>query len=415
MKAEIISIGTELLLGQITDTNAPYLASELPLLGIDLYWISQVGDNRNRLVDALKRACDRSDIIITTGGLGPTEDDITREAIAEMLGEELRVDPEIERWIREIFNKLGYEMPECNIKQANLIPSARAISNLRGTAPGWWVENEGRIILAMPGPPGEMKQMWETGVRPELKRRLGSEVIVSRTIKTLGLAEARVDELVRPLLASTNPTLAVYSKLDGIQLRLTAKDRDKEKARINIVRAEERLHDILGETIWGYDADTLEELVGSMLRERKLSLATMESCTGGLLASTITDVPGSSDYFKGGFVAYTAQMKASFGVDATLLAEYGTVSAEVAAAMARAARLKAEADIGIGITGVAGPAEVEGKPVGTVHIAIGTGQSSTSLSVRYPPRRHEVKRRAAYSALFKLRQLLLNREQTDLR
>jgi len=245
-------------------------------------------------------------------------------------------------------------------------------------------------------------------VEPELKRRLGDQVIVSRTIKTLGLAEARVDELVSPLLASTNPTLAVYSKLDGIQLRLTAKDRDKERARANIARVEEQLQGILGATIWGYDDDTLEEIVGSMLRERKLSLATMESCTGGLLASTITDVPGSSDYFKGGFVAYTAQMKAAFGVDATLLAKYGTVSAEAASAMAKAARSMAEADIGIGITGVAGPAEVEGKPVGTVHIAIDGEQVGTSLSARYPPRRHEVKRRAAYSALFKLRQLLLN-------
>jgi len=241
MKAEIISIGTELLLGQITDTNATYLASELPLLGIDLYWISQVGDNRSRLVDALKGACDRSDIILTTGGLGPTEDDITREAIAEMLGEELSVDPEIEQWIRGIFSKLGYEMPERNIKQANLIPSARAIANLRGSAPGWWVENEGRMILAMPGPPGEMRQMWKTEVRPELKRRLSGEVIVSRTIKTLGLAEARVDELVSPLLASTDPTLAVYAKLDGIQLRLTTKNRVRAKAEETISQAEEQL------------------------------------------------------------------------------------------------------------------------------------------------------------------------------
>jgi nicotinamide-nucleotide amidase len=408
MKAEIISIGTELLLGQITDTNATYLASELPLLGIDLYWISQVGDNRSRLVDALKRACDRSDIILTTGGLGPTEDDITREAIAEMLGEELSVDPEIEQWIRGIFSKLGYEMPERNIKQANLIPSARAIANLRGSAPGWWVENEGRMILAMPGPPGEMRQMWETEVRPELKCRLGDAVIVSRTIKTLGLAEAKVDELVSPLLASTDPTLAVYAKLDGIQLRLTTKNRVRAKAEETISRAEEQLRIILGDTIWGYDEDTLEELVGSMLKERNLSLATMESCTGGLLASTITDVPGSSDYFKGGFIAYTAEMKAALGIDTGLLAEYGTVNPETAAAMAKAARLRLEADIGIGITGVAGPAEVEGKPVGTVHLAIDAERKITSLSVRYPPRRHEVKRRAVYSTLFKLRQLLLD-------
>lgn len=406
MKAEIISIGTEILLGQIADTNAPYLASQLPLLGIDLYWISQVGDNRARLLDTLKRAHDRSDLIITSGGLGPTEDDITRDAIAELLGEKMTVDPEIEQWIRAIFQKLGYEMPECNIRQANLIPSARAIANPLGTAPGWWVERDGRTILAMPGPPGEMKRMWEHEIRPVLKRRLQGDVIISRTIKTMGLAEARVDELVSPLLASANPTLAVYAKLDGIQLRLTAKDRVRAKADEAIAQAEARLQDILGPTIWGYDEETLEDLVGNMLRQRGLTLATMESCTGGLLASIITDVPGSSDYFVGGLVAYTADMKAAFGVEAALLAEHGTVSPEVAAAMARAARSRLGANIGAGLTGVAGPSEVEGKPVGTVHIAIDSDRGSASLSVRYPPRRHEVKRRAAYSTLFKLRQML---------
>lgn len=410
MKAEIISIGTELLLGQITDTNAPYLASELPLLGIDLYWITQVGDNRIRLVDALKRAYDRSDIIIATGGLGPTEDDVTREAIAELLGEEMRVDPELEQWLRVMFQKIGYEMPERNIKQANLIPSARAIPNLQGTAPGWWVEHEGKVILAMPGPPGEMKQMWEKEIRPKLKQKLSGEVIISRTIKTLGLTEAKVDEMVSPLLTSTNPTLAVYAKLDGIQLRLTAKDRERTKAEEMIAQAEERLQNILGWAIWGYDEDTLEDLVGAMLREKGLSLATMESCTGGLLASIITDVPGSSDYFKGGLVAYSAQMKTAFGVDAALLARQGTVDPEVTAAMAQAARLRLEADIGIGITGVAGPAEVEEKPVGTVHIAIDAEGKRSSLSVLYPPRRHEIKRRAVFSALFKLRQFLLDWE-----
>jgi nicotinamide-nucleotide amidase len=406
MKAEVISIGTELLLGQITDTNAPYLASQLPQLGIDLYWISQVGDNRARLVEALKRAYDRSDLIIASGGLGPTEDDVTREAIADLLGEELSIDPDAERWIRSIFDKLGYEMPERNLRQAQLIPSARTVANPLGTAPGWWVEHESKTILALPGPPSEMKRMWEFEIRPVLERRLGGEIIVSRTIKTLGLGEAKVDELVSPLLASTNPTLAVYAKLDGIHLRLTAKDRARAKAEEAIAAAEARLEEILGDTIWGHDEETLEGLVGGMLRQRGLTLATMESCTGGLLANIITDVPGSSDYFMGGLVAYTAEMKAAFGVDRALLAEHGTVSAEVAQAMADAARGKLGVDIGVGITGVAGPSEIEGKPVGTVHIAIASERGGISLSVRYPPRREDVKRRAAYSTLFKLRQLL---------
>jgi len=410
MKAEIISTGTELLLGQITDTNSPYLASELPLLGIDLFWITQVGDNRSRIVEALRRAWGRSDIIIVTGGLGPTEGDITREAIAESLGEEMRVDPGLERGIRAIFDKLGYQMPECNIRQANLIPSAQAITNSRGTAPGWWVEREGKVILALPGPPWELKQMWEVEVKPRLRQRLGGEVIVSRTIKTMGLAEARLNEMVGPLLCSTNPTLALYAKIDGIQLRLTAKAPERAKAEETIAAMERRLHDIIGFAIWGFDDDTMEGLVGSLLREKKLTLATMESCTGGLLASTITDVPGSSDYFRGGQVAYSAQMKAAFGVDAGLLERDGTVSPDVASAMARAARLRMQADIGIGVTGVAGPSEIEGKPVGTVHIAVDGERRRNSLSIRYPPSRAEVKRRAVYSALFKLRQLLLEWE-----
>lgn len=406
MKAEIISIGTELLLGQITDTNAPYLASELPALGIDLYWITQVGDNHSRLIGALKQACDRSDIIVVTGGLGPTEDDITREAIAEMLGEDPSVDPELESQLRGMFQKLGYEMPERNIKQAHLIPSARAIPNTRGTAPGWWVEHEGKTILAMPGPPGEMKQMWEEQIRPGLRRRLDREIILSRTIKTLGLTEAKVDEMVSPLLSSANPTLAVYAKPDGIHLRLTAKAGEQARAENTIAEAEDRLRVILGEAIWGYDDDTMEALVGAVLAERRLSLATMESCTGGLLASTITDVPGSSDYFKGGLVTYSAQIKAAFGVDASLLERVGTVDAETAAAMAQAVRVRLEADIGIGVTGVAGPAEIEGKPVGTVHIAIEVEGKISPFSYVFPPRRHEVKRRAVFAALFKLRQLL---------
>ena len=408
MKAEIISTGTELLLGQITDTNSPYLAAELPPLGIDLYWITQVGDNQSRIVEALSRAWKRSDIVILTGGLGPTGGDITREAIAEFLGEEMRLDPQIVDGLKTMFCKLGVEMPQRNIKQANIIPSACAIPNAVGTAPGWWAEREGKIILALPGPPWEMQRMWSKEMKPRLEQKLSGEVIISRIIKTAGIPEAKLDEMVSPLLSSANPTLALYAKMDGIQLRLTAKSHERAKAEEMISQAESRLKTILGQAIWGFDDDILEVLIGNMLRERRLSLATMESCTGGLLASTITDVPGSSDYFKGGLVAYSAQTKAAFGVDAKLLAQKGTVDPDVVAAMAKAARLKLEADIGIGITGVAGPAEVEGKPVGTVYIAIDAGKKKSSFSALYWPRRPEVKRRAVVSALFKLRQLLLN-------
>lgn len=407
MKAEIISIGTEILLGQITDTNASYLAGQLPLLGIDLYWASQVGDNRRRLVEVMQRAWGRSQLTITTGGLGPTEDDLTREAIAEVLGEEMTVDPALEQELREFFRRISYEMPDRNIKQATLIPSAQAIPNPRGTAPGWWVEREGRILVAMPGPPQEMQRMWEREVLPRLRTKAEAGVILSTTFKTFGLSEAGVDELISALLSSANPTLAVYAKPEGIQIRLTAKARESEEAKRLMAPMEARVREILGERIWGTDDDTLEGVVGELLTGKRLSLATMESCTGGLLASVLTDAPGSSAYFRGGLVAYSNEMKSAWGVDAKLIEERGAVSPEVAQAMATAARLKLGADIGIGITGVAGPTEIEGKPAGTIYIAIDDGRKRRLISGNYPPRRPDVKRWAALAALFELRRALL--------
>jgi len=407
MKAEIISIGTELLLGQITDTNASFLASKLPEIGIDLLWVTQVGDNLERMKECLGRARNRSDLVLTTGGLGPTEDDLTREAIAALMGEEPRVDPELEQGLREFFSRRGYQMPESNIKQATIIPSAQVIPNPRGTAPGWWVERDGKVIIAMPGPPSEMQRMWEKEVSQRLRQKI-PEIILSRTLKTYLLAEAAVGELVSPYLSSTNPTLAVYAKPDGIQLRLTAKAENKERAAQMIAQLEERVRALLGDVIWGCDDETLESVVGALLTEKGLSLAAMESCTGGLLASTITDVPGSSNYFKGGLVAYTNEVKIYYGVDAALLERHGAISPEVACAMAEAARHRLGADIGVGITGVAGPDAVEGKPVGTVHIAIDNGKEKNLIRGTYPPLRHEVKRRATYHALFELRRTLLS-------
>jgi nicotinamide-nucleotide amidase len=407
MKAEIISIGTELLLGEITDTNASYIASQLPLLGIDLYWVSQVGDNLGRMKEILEQAWGRSDLILTTGGLGPTEDDLTREAIAAILGEELKVDPELERQLREFFSSLGFQMPESNIKQATLIPSAEAIPNPRGTAPGWWVECQEKLLIAMPGPPSEMQRMWQKEVSPRLQQRLGHEIILSRTLKTFGYSEAAVGEMVSPLLSATNPSLAVYAKPDGIHLRLTAKAGRKEEAEQMIAKREEGIRSLFRESIWGSDEETLEGMVGALLSEKGLTLATMESATGGLLASMITDAPGSSAYFKGGLVAYIDEAKISHGVDPALIVQHGAISPEVAGAMAEAARAKLGADIGVGVTGLADPTEGEEKPIETAHIAIDDGKNKRVIPGIYPPLRPEVKRRAAYHVLFELRRTLL--------
>jgi nicotinamide-nucleotide amidase len=409
MKAEIISIGTEILLGELLDTNANYLAARLPALGIDLHWTTQVGDNLDRLTEVFRRAWERSDLTLASGGLGPTEDDVTREAIAAALAEPLSVQPDLEAQLRAFFTSRGILMPESNVKQAALIPSARAIANPRGTAPGWWVEREGRILVAMPGPPPELERMWEVEVAPRLTALVGGGVIVSRTLKTAGIGEGNVDEMVSPLLKSKNPTIGVYAKADGVHLRLTAKAATADEARSLIAPVEDEARHILGQAIWGADNDTLEGAAGALLKERGLTLATMESCTGGLLASTITDAAGSSAYYQGGFVSYTAEMKVALGVDAGIVARHGVVSAEVAQDMARACRQRLGADIGVGITGVAGPDPLEGKPPGTVHIGLDDGAAPQSVSYVFTQGRAAVKRRAVTTALALLRRALLTR------
>lgn len=408
MKAEILSIGTEILLGEIIDTNAAYIASRLPAIGIDLYYKSVVGDNFDRLRETIQRAWDRSDVVICTGGLGPTEDDLTREAICAVLGEEPHVDAALEADLRAFFERRGYAMPESNVKQCWLIPSGRAIPNPRGTAPGWWVERAGKVIVAMPGPPTEMNRMWDSEVSPELRRRSPDSVLITRTLKTTGIGEGTVDQMVSGLLKSTNPSIGIYARADGVHLRLAAKAREERDAWSLIHPVEEELRAILGPAIWGADDETFESIVGTLLREHDATLATMESCTGGLLAATLTDVPGSSLFFKDGLVSYQTETKIAWGVDAAIIEEHGVISAECAREMARVARERMGATVGVGITGVAGPDEQEGKPVGTIHIAVDpTWAPPQSISYVFPQGRAAVKRRAVTSALTLVRSVLL--------
>jgi nicotinamide-nucleotide amidase len=301
-------------------------------------------------------------------------------------------------------------MPERNIKQAWLIPSARPLPNPRGTAPGWWVERDSKIIIAMPGPPAEMTRMWEHEVVPELKRRNPGVVLITRTIKTSGIGEGSVDEMLSPLLKSTNPSIGIYARADGIHARIAAKAATEEEARELIRPVEEEVRRILGPAIWGVDSDTFESKIGEMLAEHGLTLAVMESCTGGLLADTITNVPGSSRYFRGGIVAYATDIKEQMGVDPAVIREHGVISTETALAMAAAARERLQADIGVGITGVAGPDPQDGAPVGQVHIAVddGSGAPQTTSYV-FAQSREAIKRRAVTQALHLLRRALLAR------
>src|SRR5579864_1235022 len=403
MRAEILSIGTELLLGQIVDTNANFLAQQLPPLGLDLYYVSQIGDNLARLSAAFRQALDRSDVIITSGGLGPTEDDLTREAIADVLGERPQVIPQLEAELREFFARRGRTMPERNVKQATLIPSAKVLPNPVGTAPGWWVEHDGRVIASMPGVPHEMHKMWEEQVQPRLAKRItGGGVIVSRTLKLIGIGESHAEEALGDLTRSLNPTLATYAKSDGIHLRLTAKSPAVAEAERLLDEFEPRVRSRVAEWVYGTEVDTFPMVVGQLLRERGLKLATAESATGGQLASLITEAPGASDYFVAGYVAYSAEAKAALGVSRSVLDQYGTVAQETTRALAAAARQTANADVAVATTGNAGPGASEDKPVGLLHTVVDLQGKQVSAETRYSTTRTEYKRRGALDALYLL-------------
>jgi len=408
VKAEIIAIGTEILLGDIVDTKSALIARQLPELGIDLNYKTVVGDNMGRITETFQRAWDRSDLIITTGGLGPTEDDMTREGICALLGEQPVVDEDLERRLRAFFEGRGYPMPPSNIKQAWLIPSCRAIDNPRGTAPGWWTEKDGRSIVSMPGVPGEMERMWNNEVRPELERRSDGQVLVTRTIKTVGIGEGSVDEMAKHLYGTPGIGIGTYARADGVHLRIGAKAATREEAWERIHPIEQEMEAIFGSAIWGKDDDTLEGSIGNMLIERRQTLGSMESCTGGLFASTITDVAGSSEYFLGGLVAYSTDLKLESGIAPEVVEEFGVISPETAIEMAKAARTRLGTDYGVGITGVAGPDPQEGKSPGTVHVAVaGPDGAMGNLSMSMNQGRQAVKRRAVTTALLLLRRALL--------
>lgn len=287
MKGEIISVGTELLLGTITDTNASYLGRELATLGIDNYYVSAVGDNLGRLVSTLARAWDRSDVIVMTGGLGPTEDDLTREAISELLQEPMVVQSDLERDLRAFFARRTVAMPERNVKQATLIRSARAIPNPVGTAPGWWVERDGRIIVTMPGVPSEMTRMWSLEVKPHLQERAGGIVIFSRTLKVIGIGESSVEEMLGDLIRSTAPTVATYAKRDGIHVRLTVKAPDPQTASSVIEPTEIEIRQRLGKAVYGVDEESLAQGTVRLLEHSRQSLAIVELGTAGALTAEL--------------------------------------------------------------------------------------------------------------------------------
>ena len=402
MHAEIVSIGTELLMGELVDTNSAFLASELAKLGIEVRWVTKVGDDPARLFEVIDRAFTRSDFTLTSGGLGPTSDDLTRETIARVFGEEMSVQDDLLAHLKSLFANRGFPMPETNIKQATLIPSAQAIPNPMGTAPGWWAERNGSVIAAMPGPPREIQRMWEREVAPRLKERNPGVAIVTRNLKTFGITEGGLDEMLSPLFKSENPQLGIYSKQDGIHLRSIATAATDAEARALIAPMEADIRRIIGDdAIWGLDDETPEGKAIALLRECGVTLGVMESFTGGLLLSNMADAEGGDKVLAGGAVVHSEEGLARQGVDAALIERHGVASPQVAEAMARAARSLFAADVGIGISPLAGDAS-DAAPAGASYIGFVADGRSASTSGRYPTRRLRIRSRAATHALLGL-------------
>ena len=406
MHAEIVSIGTEILMGEIVDTNSVLLASELAKVGIELRWVSKVGDDPDRLLDTVRRAYERSDITLTTGGLGPTSDDMTRETIARVLAEEMTVQDELLAHLKSQFAGRGAPMPRTNIKQATLIPSAETVPNPLGTAPGWWVESKGRIIIAMPGPPRELERMWSFEIAPRLRERNPGVTIVTRTLKTFGISEGGLNEMIAPLFDSANPRLGIYSRADGIHLRAIATADTDDRARDLIAPMEAEIRDIVGGAIWGEDDETPASRVATLLSQARATLGIMESFTGGLLASSLADIPGSGEFLRGGIIGRDSEVLKGQGVDPKLIERFGLVSPQVGEAMAESARTCFGADIGIGVTGVIPQPTATGGPVGESYTGYALEEGTSSITGRYPTQNLRVRSRAVTHALLGLIRLL---------
>lgn len=407
--AELIAVGTELLLGNIANTDAQMISQGLSQLGINVYYHTVVGDNPQRVRQAVDIARGRADILITTGGLGPTCDDLTKVAVAQAFGKELVYHEPSAQRIRERFAQRGTPVTENNFQQAMVPEGCTVLDNDWGTAPGVAFQADGTHVLMLPGPPRECAMMFRHRALPYLQK-LSDGVIASRTVKTFGIGESAAEALLRDLMnALHNPTLAPYAKPTGTELRITAHAPTREEALRLIAPVEEQVKAILGDKVIGVDVDSLEEVCFALLKDRGLTVGTAESCTGGLLAKLLTDLPGSSAVFRGGVVSYTNGVKAGLlGVPQDLLDRYGAVSPQVAEAMARGAKASLGCDIALSTTGVAGPdADDRGNPIGLVYLGLAWGDQCRVTEFRAGPvERERVRRQAAQTALDLLRRHL---------
>lgn len=406
LNAEIIAIGSEMLTPFRVDTNSLWLTERLNAMGIDVKLKTVVGDDEARLEETIRDAMKRSEIVISTGGLGPTEDDITRKIFARVLKRQLILEQEILDKVRARFTRRGIPMPEINARQALVINGAQVLYNNNGTAPGMLITEGKCTIVLLPGPPREMKPIFDDSVAPVLKQRAGDRLIVRRCLSIFGLTESRTDELAAPVyLKYQNPSTTILFKDGQIELHLTAQARDEAEAEKLLDELDGQLDEVLGEYVFSRRNETLEQVVGELLKLRGYTLATAESCTGGLLAGRITDVPGSSEYFLEGVVSYSNEAKADLlGVPKELIKEHGAVSEEVANTMAAGIRKRAGSTFGVGITGVAGPGGGSAeKPVGLVYIALADDTQTTARKFIFPGDRQFIRTLSVNAALDMIR------------
>lgn len=413
MKAELISTGTELLLGQILNTNARFIGQRLAQLGIDVFFQITVGDNQARLTEAFKTAFGRADLIIITGGLGPTTDDLTKETIADVLGLEMEPDMMALAHIEDFFRVRGRIMPETNRKQALIPVGAEVIPNKIGTAPGMIIEDSGRSIVILPGPPVEMGPMFLDTVEPYLLDKSGRDksVIVSRVLKILGLGESTVEERIRDLVdEQVNPTIAFLAPMGEVFIRLTAKAAAQAAAHKITASVEEEIRKRLGDYIYGADDETLESVVAGLLQQTGLTVCTAESCTGGLIAKRLTDVPGISKNLMYGIITYSDESKSGLlSVRPETIEKYGAVSEETALEMVRGARQAGGADLSVAVTGIAGPGGgTPDKPVGLVYAGFSDRDTTIVQKYLFTGDREVIRWQTANAVLNMIRKYLLH-------
>lgn len=409
--AEVVSIGTELLLGQIVDTDAAYLAGQLSSLGIAVYHRATVGDNLERAIDTVRRATERADIVFLIGGLGPTMDDLTRDIMAAVLDAPLRRDAAVAAHLTAWFAERNYPMVDTILRQADVPEGGRPLPNAHGTAPGLILEKGAKTLIALPGPPNEFVPLFEAEVYPYLRERTSGErqVIRSRTLRIVGVGESEVENRVRDLMQEGNPSVAPYAKTGEVHLRVTARAATEADADRVIEERARQIYDRLGASIYGEDDTTLEASVVALLTEKGRTVATAESCTGGTLAGRITNIPGSSAVFETGVVTYSNHAKVDLlKVPQALVGSAGAVSPEVAKAMAERVRELAGADYGVSVTGIAGPGGgTADKPVGLVYIGLSTGKGVVATKHLFNGTRADVRLRSSQAALALLRDELL--------